>query len=273
MARGRNVRYIDPDGDVWPLHGEDMGTRGVYLTSLAGLYHPATTSISLTPAYKRGAIAGPTKTDVSKIGLKIFTTAGSPAEWEDVESAWWSAWSTDEDGRLEVESLSGGSYRWQPIRLEKWPDDPFDFEPEEEMDWTMPTISFDPGWRGNNVLSTFTGSGSGTINLANPGDLEAWPHFAGDPANGIILPDGIGGASVPLPDMDPEEGEFLVVTDQLEVPIENMADTQIAARLAGLLFQNPVPPGTPTTAVPINGGPVSTTIRMTLEPLYKRPWG
>lgn len=273
MARGRNVRYISPAGEVWPLHGENMGSKGVYLTSLSGLYHPVMTPISMTPAYKRGAIAGPVKTEVARIGLKIFTTAPDEAEWERVESRWWNAWSETEDGYIEVESASGGSYRRQPIRVDQWPTDPFDFEPETEMDWTMSTISYDPGWRGNLIRSTFTGTGPGVIKIANPGDIEAWPHFAGEPKNGIILPDGLGGDTVPLPDMDPAEGDWLVVTDQLEVPIENMANTQIAARLAGLLFQHPIPPNTPVVDVGIKGSTTPTTIRMTLEPLYKRPWG
>lgn len=251
-----------------------MGTKGVYLTSLSGIYHPVMVPIQLTPAYKRGAIRGPAKTEASRIGLKIFTTAQDEAEWERVESRWWNAWSLEEDGILEVESISGGSYRRQPICLERWPDDPFDFEPETEMDWTMSTIAYDPGWRGNLVRSSFIGTGAGVIKMANPGDIEAWPHFAGEPRNGIVLPDGIGGATVPVADMDPEEGDWLVVTDQLEISIENMANTQIVARQAGMMFQNPIPPGTEVVEVPINAGPgASTTIRFTLEPLYQRPWG
>lgn len=273
MARGRNVRYISPDGEVWPLHGEGMGTKGVYLTSLAGFYHPARVPISLTPAYKRGAIPGPPKTDVSRILMKMFTTADSPAEWERVESRWWNAWSDEEDGRIEVESLSDGSYRWQPVRLEKYPDEPFDYEPEEDMDWTLPILAYDPGWRGPLITSTSTGTGAKTIKVANHGDIEGWPHFTGDPVDGIQLPDGLSGRMIPLGDMDPEEGEWLVITDQLEVPIENIADTQIAARMAGLLFRSPLPAGTKVQTVPINHGPTTNTVRFYLEPLYKRPWG
>lgn len=281
MARGRNVRYIGHDASVWHLHGELMGQEGVYLTSLAGFYHPVQVPIMLTPAYMRGAIPGPPKTDVSRIGMKIFTSAPTPEDWEQVESAWWSAWSDEADGFLEVENLSApetGSVanagtRRLPVRIERWPEDPFDYEPEEEMDWTMPVISYSPGWQGVTVTSSYIGTGAGTITLANPGDLEGWPHFTGEPVDGTILPDGMDGDTVPLGDMDPEEGDWLVITDQMEVPIENTANTQIAARLAGLLFKHPIPPGTPPTPVAITTGATETTVRFYLTPLYRRPWG
>lgn len=284
--RGRNVRYIGVDESVWHLHGEMMGQEGVWLTSLAGFYHPVRVPIMLTPAYMRGAIPGDPKTDVSRIGMKIFTSANSALEWEGIESQWWNAWSDEKDGGfLEVENLSApetGSVanagtRRLPVRLERWPEDPFDYEPEEEMDWTMPVISYSPGWQGVTLTSSYIGTGLGSITMANPGDLEGWPHFTGEPVDGTILPDGIDGNGVdvgvvPLPEMDPAEGDWLVVTDQMEVPIENTADTQIAARLAGLLFKNPIPPGTDPVAVPITTG-TATTVRFYLTPLYRRPWG
>lgn len=274
MSRGRNVKYISPGGHVWHLHGENMGAEGVYLTSLAGFYHQTRVPVTLTPAYMRGAIPGPPKTDVSTLGMKVFTSAETPEDWERVESLWWDAetgWSDEEDGVLVVESASTGATRWQPVRIGKYPDDPFDYEPEDAMDWAMEVIAYDPGWRGPLLRST---SAAGKIKLANPGDMEIWPHFAGDPVAGIKLPDGIGGDLVDIKSsqMLPANGSWLVVTDQLEVPMEDMANSQSAALLAGLLFQHPIPPGTTTPVeVPIETG--GSTVRATMQPLYKRPWG
>ena len=275
MTRGRNVRYVSPRGNIWHLHGEQMGEEGVILTSFAGLYHPVRLPITMSPAYMRGAIPGPPKTEVSRIGMKIFTSANSPEEWEEVESRWWNDWSDEADGTLIVESLSTGTTRWQPVRLEKYPDDPFDFEPEEDMDWTMPLMAYDPGWRGPLLRSTFTGT-SGPLLLANPGDVEVWPHFAGDPGPGTIqLPDGIAGDKVPLPvgQMDPDNGSWLVVTDQLEVPVEDELNSQVAALMAGMLFRNPIPPGT-WPPVPVQMTATNaTTVRATVQSLFERPWG
>lgn len=260
---------------MWPLHGDGMGSKGIYLTSFAGIYHPQRVPVVLTPAYKRGAIPGPPKTDASKIGLKIFTTAETPDEWERVESRWWNAWSDEEDGMMEVESLSTGETRRQPIRLEKYPEDPFDYEPDTEMDWTMPCISYDPGWRGSILKSSATGTGLTTIKVANPGDVEIWPHFTGFPVPGIKLPDGVDGKLVDIKSSqyDPDNGEWLVITDQLEVTVEDMADSQVVALLAGMLFQNPIPADTKVVEVPINLGTTNTTVRAYMEPLYQRPWG
>lgn len=275
MARGRNVRYISPGGHVWHLHGEDMGAEGVYLTSLSGFYHQVRVPVTLTPAYMRGAIPGPPKTDASSIGMKIFTSAETPEAWEEVERRWWSAdtgWSDEADGVLVVESLSTGTTRWQPVRLAKYPEDPFDYEPETEMDWAMSVISYDPGWRGPLLRSS---SHDGVIRLANPGDLDVWPQYAGDPVNAVMrLPDGIAGAQVKLDgtQMDPENGSWLVVTDQLEVPVEDVANSQVATIMAGMLFQNPIPAGTTEPVeVPITDG--GSLIRATIQPLYRRPWG
>jgi hypothetical protein len=275
VARGRNVRYISPDGEVWPLHGDGMGSKGIYLTSFAGIYHPQRTPVVLTPAYKRGAIPGPPKTDASVIGLKIFTTAETPEEWERVESRWWNAWSDERDGVMVIESLSTGTTRWQPIRLSKYPEDPYDYEPDTEMDWTMPCISYDPGWRGQILKASATGTGMTKIKVANPGDTEVWPRFSGDPVPGLRLPDGIGGDLVDIKSAqyDPENGEWLVVTDQLDVTVEDMANSQVVALLAGMMFRNPIPENTAVTEVDIDLGSTNTTVRVQIEPLYKRPWG
>lgn len=252
-----------------------MGSKGIYLTSFAGIYHPQRTPVVLTPAYKRGAIPGPPKTDASVIGLKIFTTAETPEEWERVESRWWNSWSDERDGTLVIESLSTGTTRWQPIRLSRYPEDPFDYEPEDTMDWTMPCISYDPGWRGQLLTASATGSGLTTIKMANPGDTEVWPRFSGDPVPGLRLPDGVGGDLVDIKSAqyDPDNGEWLVVTDQLDVTVEDMANSQVVALLAGMMFRNPIPADTAVTEADIDLGSTNTTVRVQIEPLYKRPWG
>ena len=91
VTAGRTIRYLGVDGSEWDLHGENMGAQGVYLTSLRGFYHPVRLPMKQTPAYMRGAKPGPSKTDPSVFDIKVFTTAESDEEWEDVEEAWWAA--------------------------------------------------------------------------------------------------------------------------------------------------------------------------------------
>ena len=273
MARGRNVRYISPDGEVWPLHGDGMGSKGIYLTSFAGIYHPQRTPVVLTPAYKRGAIPGP-KTDASVIGLKIFTTAETPEEWERVESRWWNSWSDERDGTWSSSPCPPGPRDGNRSGC-----------PSTQR--TRSTMSRTPRWTGPCRVSptipaggqllkaSATGSGLTTIKMANPGDMEVWPHFTGQPVPGLKIPDGIGGDLVDIKSAtyDPDNGEWLIVTDQMEVVIEDYEDSQIVALLAGLMFQHPIPAETPVMDVPIDLGSTSTTVRTYIEPLYRRPWG
>ncbi|MGN2634630.1 hypothetical protein ACTD5D_39750 [Nocardia takedensis] len=280
MAAGRNIRYLGVDGSVWHLHGHQMGKEGVYLTSLAGFYHPVRVPMVQTPAYMRGAKPGPAKTDPSVIDMKIFTTARTEPDWEDVESAWWNAWSDDEDGVL-VATDRRGNERDQAVRLQKYPSDPFDWEPDTEMEWTMPTVAYSPGWRGPLLTSTWlnsSGTGTGTLNLANPGDLEIWPQYAGWGQEGAVvtLPDGIGDVTVELTEFD--DGEHWLVDPDMTtgVQLDTVTNTQAAARMAGLLFQHPIPPRTvvpvPRT-VRVVGGNTATEVKAFMTPLYRRPWG
>lgn len=280
MAAGRNIRYIGVDDSVWHLHGDQMGDEGVYLTSLAGFYHPVRLPMVQTPAYMRGAIPGPSKTDPSVIDMKLFTSANSEEEWEEVESAWWDAWSDEADGTLVATSRTGQE-RTQPVRLQRYPDTPFDWEPETEQEWVLPVVAYSPGWRGPLLTSNWTntsGSGSGTLHLANPGDIEIWPQYAGWGQAGVVVtvPDGIDDVTVTLPDF--ADGEHWLVDPDLSagLQLDTVTATQAAARLAGQLFQYPIPPRTITPVprtVSATGADTATEVTAYMTPLHRRPWG
>ncbi|CAM3038479.1 hypothetical protein [Skermania piniformis] len=280
MAVGRSITYVGVDGARWHLHGVDMGAEGVYLTSLAGFYFPVSVPLSQQPAYMRGAKPGPSKIDPSVIDMKLFTSAETEEEWEDVESAWWRSWSTEEDGTL-IATDRRGRRRTQPVRLQKWPSEPFDFEPETEMEWTLPTIAYSPGWRGPQLVSRWqnsSGSGSGVLRLANPGDIEIWPQIAGWGQAGVrvTVPDGIGGTTVRLTEF--ADGEHWLVDPDMTggVNLDTVTNTQAAARMAGLLFQYPIPPHTVTPVdcpVSATGADTDTEVAVYMTPLHMRPWG
>ena len=95
----------------------------------------------------------------------------------------------------------------------------------------------------------------------------------------MSLPDGVGGASVDLSDVEIVNGEhWLIDTDQMQMVAETVTDTQLAARFAGMRFRNPVPKGTVTPVdvsarVAVTGTTSATEIKAYCQPLYKRPWG
>lgn len=280
MTAGREVIYEGIDGRRWHLHGRSMGDEGVYLTSMAGIYHPVRVPLDTRPAYMAGARPGLPKTDPRVMDLKIFTTAESAEEWEEIENDWWDSWSDEEDGLLIVESRRG-TYRDIPLRLQRYPSEPFDFEPDDVFDWTLPTIAYQPWWRGPELTSEWdnsNGTGTGTLRLANPGDVEIWPQYMleniASAAAKYTLPDGVDGDTVQVVGFDPAEGDVLVDTDQLRLQLESAADTQIPARMAALRFRKPLPPRTRRTTVNVSvtGGTTAAHVKAYMRPYYKRPW-
>lgn len=280
MSAGRQVIYVGVDGRRWHLHGPRMGDEGVYLTSMAGIYHPVRVALDTRPAYMQGARPGLPKTDPRVMDLKLFTSADSEAEWEAIENRWWDSWSDEADGLLMVESRQRpGTFRDIPLRLQRYPAEPFDYEPEDVFDWTLPTIAYMPWWRGPELTSKWEntdGTGEGTINLANPGDVEIWPQFmVENVANGetYTLPDGLDGDSVDV-QLDEADGDVLIDTDQLRMQLESHADTQVAARMAAMKFRHPIPPRTRRTSVEVSvtGGTTAATVKAYMRPYYKRAW-
>ncbi|HEY9314641.1 hypothetical protein [Williamsia sp.] len=280
MSAGRLVIWRGVDGSVWHLHGPRMGEEGVFLTSFAGLYHPVRVPLDERPAYMAGARPGIPKTDPRVIDMKIFTSAETEEGWEEVEERWWDSWSDEQDGTLEVYNHRG-QMRDIDLRLQKYPSEPFDFEPEEVFDWTMPTIAYGAWFRGPIMTSKWTntdGTGEGVLRMANPGDVEIWPQFAGrnlELGEIYTVPDGIAGDSLPLPDFSPEEGDWLVDTDQFQIQLEDMGNSQAIARMAAMKFQHAIPAKTKVPVevpVSVEGGTTAAEVKAYMRPLYRRPF-
>lgn len=274
----RRVELHGVDGSLWVLHdAHDMpvmsGLRGVFLASFKGIYHPQRVPISQQPAFYPGAIPGDPKTDPQKIDLKLTTHAPDPVAWEQVEREWWAAVDDERDAVLRIWNRAGTSYRDMPVRVETYPDDAMDDEPDDAWDWALPMVGYAPGWRGQTIRSEFTGT-SGTITLGNPGDLPVWAEFvlSNSGVESWTVPDGVGGESITLEAFPAELGELVVSTDPFTLQLDSVTESQIAATLLGLRWRYPIPPNTAATAVPISvtGGPGEAVAYVT--PMYRRPW-
>lgn len=273
-AGPRRVELDGVDGSVWPLHGEGMGRDGVFLASFKGLYHPQRTPMSQQPAFYPGAIPGDPKTDPQKVDLKLTTFAADPIAWEDVEHRWWSAVNDEEDATLRVFNRKGDKYRELPVRVEAYPDDTMDDEPDQVWDWALPMIAYAPGWRGQTIRSEFTGT-AGTITLGNPGDLPVWVEFSlsNTGVEKWTVPDGIGGAQITLEQFPASLGPIVVNSDPFTLQLDSLTESQIAASLLGLRWRYPIPPNTPPTEVPISVTGGSGEAAAYVTPMYRRPWG
>lgn len=286
-AAPRRVELDGVDDSLWRLHGPGMGDSGVFLASFKGLYHPQRAPMSQQPAFYPGAIPGDPKTNPQKIDLKLTTYAADPIAWEDVEHRWWSAVNDEQDATLRVFNRKGDKHRELPVRVETYPDDSMDEEPDQVWDWALPMIAYAPGWRGQTIRSV-AGEGeslpwtegdpgvwSATITIGNPGDLPVWAEFAlsNTGVEQWTVPDGVDGATVALEVFDASVGPIVVNSDPFTLQLDSQTESQIAASLLGLRWRYPIPANTPPTEVPIKvtGGPGEATAYVT--PMYRRPWG
>lgn len=280
MDYPRTVELYGVDGSVWHLHGLGMGVEGVIMSGVKGLYHPLRVPRDQRPAFMDGGVPGIPKTDPTVTDLKVFTSGPTGIAWEAVENAWWKALSDEEDFVLRVWNRAHTSWREQPYRVQTWPDDDMDSEPEEDWPWAIPMIAYKPGWRGPTITSKWPANGvpatgTGTLKFVNPGDLPAWVQISltNTGVEQWTVPDGIGGDTIPLEVMDESVGDLFVDTDPFALQLDADEDSQIAASLLGMRFRFPIPPNTMTpVSVPISvsGGP--GVAKAYITPRWKRPW-
>lgn len=277
MEYPRVVEVDGVDGSMWPLHGPGMGP--VIMSGVKGLYHPLRVPRDQKPAFMPGGIPGIPKTDPQVIDLKVFSSGPTGIEWEEIENEWWAAWSDEADSTLRVFNRAGDAYRELDVRVQTWPDDDMDAEPEEEWPWAIPLIAYRPGWRGETITSRWplsgTATGSGTLKFVNPGDLDISVQISltNTGVERWTVPDGIDGATVTLEQFPASVGDLFVDTDPFAMQLDSDTESQIAMSLLGLRFRKTIPANTTVPVeVPISvtGGAGAAKAYMT--PMWKRPW-
>lgn len=277
MEYPRVVEVDGVDGSMWPLHGPGMGP--VIMSGVKGLYHPLRVPRDQKPAFMPGGIPGIPKTDPQVIDLKVFSSGATGVEWEEIENQWWAAWSDEADSTLRVFNRAGDAYRELDVRVQTWPEDDMDAEPEEEFPWAMPLIAYRPGWRGQTITSRWplsgTATGSGTLKFVNPGDLDISVQISltNTGVERWTVPDGIDGATVKLEQFPASVGDLFIDTDPFAMQLDSGVESQIAMSLLGLRFRKMIPANTTVPVeVPISvtGGAGAAKAYMT--PMWKRPW-
>ena len=277
MDYPRVVEVDGVNGSTWTLHGRGMGP--VIMSGVKGLYHPLRVPRDQKPAFMPGGIPGIPKTDPQAIDLKVFSSGPTGIEWEEIENEWWAAWSDEADSTLRVFNRVGDAYRELDVRVQTWPEDDMDAEPEEEFPWAMPLIAYRPGWRGQTITSRWplsgTATGSGTLKFVNPGDLDISVQISltNTGVERWTVPDGIDGATVKLEQFPASVGDLFIDTDPFAMQLDSDVESQIAMSLLGLRFRKMIPANTTVPVeVPISvtGGAGAAKAYMT--PMWKRPW-
>lgn len=208
------------DGSTWDLNDVE---GGVFLTDagVRGLKNPrAERWVTQSPTTHGSRRRGGRFTE-REVHWNIALFGDSSREWLDLEEAWWSTLDVDMPGQWTV-TVPGRAPRSLRCRFVDDGDHAYDIDPVGEG-WAVYGINLiaeDPFWRSSPVRRAWTTAeakpfidpdGSPPFNIAsgavlasaqvaNPGDLEAWPTWTAtaDPDGGGVssVTVGVAGQSV-----------------------------------------------------------------------------
>lgn len=253
------------DGSQWVIHGPGSGASPVRL--LAGdvgelVDAPFSTTyqpVSGRPGSSFRAVTFPERNVV--LNLNIAGDSGD--SWARVDSRFRQALSPEEPARLVAITPQSGR-RWLNVRLAEHPQLKNSLDPHEQANAVMQyvLVAGDPYWYSQELRDEFVFDGSnwvgGGVTVANPGDVPAWPKWV------LTAPAKFG-----LPDVDlstpvdarldrfvylpfqPTGREVVVDADPFEELIATTDGTLLWAQMNGQFFENPIPPRTTDTVLPV----------------------
>ena len=200
------------------------------------------------------------------IVLRVLIFADSSVEWARVDSDFRRALDYDKQSELIVRSSMSGERRLK-VRLAEAPAYQWDKDPNYHAAalTEFVVVAEDPFWYSGHEHDEFVFDGlnwyGGSVTVSNPGDVPVWPKWVLTAPAKFILPDvsfrddAEKGRTIVLP-FQPLGREVLVDTDPLEELITANDDTLLWAEMGGQFFQNPIPPRTPPTQIPVSIDPL-----------------
>ncbi|WP_280395565.1 phage tail protein [Nocardia brasiliensis] len=284
--------------DIWTIHGEGAGDRGIYLgTNPEGLYDEPTESIWNSYAYQIGADFGGIRIHKREVILGVEAIATPYQSWQRNDSDFRKAWSYKKDSRLRCLTDDWG-LRYLRLRLSKTPDFSPDTDPFKDQYGHViysGTAGF-PRWQEDDVTAvwvstTDTTNGEwtdGVVKVSNPTDTEMWLKWVLQAYPGVVykLPDFSFGddrferasehanRKITMPAL--VAGEHLRVdTDENADQVVSDIDTQAWQRMRGIRFLYPIPPGTQETLLPVSvkNAPAGVGVQVRCPRNWSRPWG
>lgn len=203
---------------------------------------------------------------VLALNLTVFSEERDPYSMARIDSEFRKALSYDRDAVLRVESDMSGM-RWLNVRLQEAPSYRGDRDPHDSAiaQYTVTLIAYDPWWRSDTYSDKFVFDGlnwhGGGVTVSNPTDVPCWPKWVLTAPAKFQLPDvsfkddADKKRQIVLP-FQPVGREVVVDTDPLQEMIVANDDTLLWAEMGGQFFQNPIPPYTPDTFVPVSVDPL-----------------
>lgn len=248
------------DGSEWVVHGPRSHREPARLLAgkLGDFYEPPLEATYRGVVGQAGASYRGHRVLERYIPLRMAFYGDA---WREVEARFRAAFAPDADATLTVTTHAWGS-RWMRARLAEAPayEDGLDPGVNAAMVKLYSLVAGDPFWYAGEVHDEFVFDGSNwagdTVTVDNPTDVPAWPAWVLTAPAKFGLPDIDLTAAHPaqrfvyLP-FQPHGRTVRVDTDPLAETIVANDATLMWAQLNGQFFDNPIPPRTPPTELPV----------------------
>ena len=268
FADSVDVMLHGADGSYWNISGPRSAHSRVVMVEggVGDLFDAPATTHFKPRAGQSGTTYRGFRMEERNIVLRVLIFADSSTEWARVDSDFRRALDYDKQSELIVRSSMSGERRLK-VRLSEAPAYQWDKDPHFHAAALVEfvVVAEDPFWYSGSEHSEFVFDGlnwyGGSVTVSNPGDVPVWPKWVLTAPAKFILPDvsfrddAEKGRTIVLP-FQPLGREVLVDTDPLEELITANDDTLLWAEMGGQFFQNPVPPRTPPTQIPVSIDPL-----------------
>jgi hypothetical protein len=221
-----NVVYIAPDGNVTHLNGTLAGAEGARLyQQLQGEQHLPFEQVITESAYQLGATIERTNYPKRLINFRVVIYGQTAYQYQMADNRFWSGQDELHDGWLGIGTRFTGM-RWIPVRPFKTIDTAQKMDPiaygNNLAIWDINWISQRPYYSKPSLLGTWMAKGSGqpdkhgnytgTITLANRGDLATNVQYMISGAGVATVQDNNSNVMVALPELIASDGTGLCDT-------------------------------------------------------------
>ena len=261
------------DESVWIIHGPGAGGQGVILEqgSVGELYDSPVATVYRERVGQPGSVFRGQRYLARHLTLRLTAVGVTEAEVAEVDSRLRQAFDYARPARL-VCTTDGSGERALSVFLESEPE----YQSDVEMGalrvarWEYPLIAPDPHWEGELATSEFEFNGlnwdGGSVTVANPADVPAWPKWVLDGQARWILPDidlspgGDRSRQIALP-FQPQGHDVVVDSDPAAEMITDTKNALLWAQMGGQFFNYRIPAHTPPTE-----------LHVSMDPLPMLPW-
>lgn len=225
------IVHLAPNGNLTHLQGSNAGNEGVTMMQiLQGEHQLPFEQVVTESAFQWGATIQRTNYLKRLINLRVGIGGASFTEYQYMlcDNRWWEGQDETQDGWLGVYSRWNG-WRWIPVRPYRTVDTAQQMSPNAfgnnmaiwDVTWicqrpfyTKPTV-FDT-WSAQGMTKNKAGYYTGTITLANQGDMQAYVAYLINGSGLCQVQDNNSNTMVTLPKLLDTDGPGLCDTDPME---------------------------------------------------------